>query len=88
MLESVFLWPLFIQDESYSRPRPGAGMRDKSGRGRGRGRYPRGGRDERQTQKDEEEARMLAAVSHFYCIVSFVSHVMSSFDISEIYKNF
>ncbi|XP_067040248.1 uncharacterized protein [Acropora muricata] len=50
-----------FQDESYSRPRPGAGMRDKSGRGRGRGRYPRGGRDERQTQKDEEEARMLAA---------------------------
>ena len=69
-------------------------MRDKTGRGRGRGRYPRGGRDERQTQKDEEEARMLAAVSHLYSSVLVVSHgySMSSFDTSffssEIYKNF
>ena len=87
VLESLFQWPLFIQDESYSRPRPGSGMRDKSGRGRGRGRYPRVGREERHTQKDEEEARILAAVSHFYGIVSFVSHecIMSSFVISHFF---
>ena len=48
-----------IQDESFQRQRSGPGPRDKFGRGRGRGRYPRG-RDERQLQREDEEAKQIA----------------------------
>lgn len=48
-----------FQDESFSRQRSGPGPRDKFGRGRGRGRYPRG-RDERQLQREDEEAKQIA----------------------------
>ena len=48
-----------FQDESFPRQRSGPGPRDKFGKGRGRGRYPRG-RDERQLQREDEEAKQIA----------------------------
>lgn len=48
-----------FQDDAYPRQRPGPGPREKFGRTRGRGRFQRG-RDEKQLQKEDEEAKQIA----------------------------
>lgn len=48
-----------FQDDAFARPRGGSGPREKFGRARGRGRFQRG-RDEKQVQKEDEEAKQIA----------------------------
>ena len=50
---------VLFKDDAFARPRGGSGPREKFGRARGRGRFPRG-RDEKQVQKEDEEAKQIA----------------------------